>query len=305
MRKLQCLLLSLILLFLLLIQSGCQKNNSKLVIGYIKPSINHMPLSFILQQNQQISGNYEMISFTSGWEVQEAIAAGKLDLAIMPFTYAWTLRSKGYKVKTMACLERETDGIVVKDNIKAANDLNHAKIGVLRASSLEALLDDYAARNAIKFTPIYFRTPNELTEALSKGAVDAIVSYVPIIERMPSNLHVLHWFSDDYPGHPCCNLVVTERALETKSKQIYRLMALLQEGIDTFNSKSNDVIDYIANYFNLTPVQAGKAMQHVKFKLKVSAEDIAWERNMMQNFICKGYLENLSTDSDMYYISKD
>ncbi len=305
MTKWSLSLMTLILMGTMLLQTACEHKKPEMVVGYIKPSINHMPLTYALAQNPAAAKQYRMVAFASGWEVQEAVAAGKLDMAIMPFTYAWTLRSKGHKIKTMACLERETDGIISSAKISTPADLNHTRIGLLRASSLEALLDDYVSRIKIEYTPVYFRSPTELTAALSQGSVDAIVTYVPVIQKLPKDLKVIHWFSEDYPQHPCCNLIITEKALTDKPRLVKNLYDILQPGIDAFNTKSASATAFLSQYFSLNPAQTADAMQHVKYQSYVSEEDAAFERKMMQDFVKKGYLTSLPTYNEMYYFPKD
>jgi ABC-type nitrate/sulfonate/bicarbonate transport system substrate-binding protein len=60
---------------------ACAKTEPKLRLGFIKPSINHLPLSLLLQQNK-IAG-IKLVYFSSGWEAQEALISGKIDTAIL------------------------------------------------------------------------------------------------------------------------------------------------------------------------------------------------------------------------------
>ncbi len=84
---------SSVVLLALLLLSACGK--SSLRIGIIKPSIDHLPLSYGFQMKRMNAEIYTLVPFTSGWEVQEALVAGRVDAAIMPFTYVWNAAASG------------------------------------------------------------------------------------------------------------------------------------------------------------------------------------------------------------------
>ncbi len=78
----------IIICCLILTACGTQQTD-KLVIGLIKPSMNHLPVQYALDNISGEQKNYQFEYFHSGWETNEALVAGRIDLAIMPFTYAW------------------------------------------------------------------------------------------------------------------------------------------------------------------------------------------------------------------------
>jgi NitT/TauT family transport system substrate-binding protein len=290
----------IIVLCLLITLTSCQTHQQKLRIGIIKPSVNHFPLSFAYQRQLLNPARFELISFSSGWEAQEAIAAGKLDAAILPFTYVWTLQSKGHQVKTLSCLERETDALVTKMDSKDWKALPNPKIGLLRASSLEALLLDYAQSQNLHYKPVYFRSPAELTEALRSSSVDAIVCYEPLISKMGDTAQVVHWFADNHPNHPCCNLVASQTALNRQSALLTELQSALHKSVEFLAIHPEEAIKALSQSYQLTAEQAEQALAHVKYDLSTSTQDKVFERSMMQTFIQSGYLKTLPADSEIY-----
>jgi ABC-type nitrate/sulfonate/bicarbonate transport system substrate-binding protein len=136
---------------------------------------------------------------------------------------------------------------------------------------------------------------------LTQGKVDAAVSYVPVIQKMPDDLHVLHWFSEYYPGHPCCDLVATEQALHTRQGMIRKLLATLQSGIYDVESAAPAALSFMADYYLLSPKQTAAALEHVRYRTEITAQDKAFERKMMQAFVTKGYVKTLPADQEMYY----
>jgi len=257
-------------------------------------------LTLALQKNYIKPSELKIIHFTSGWEVQEAIAAGKIDLAIMPFTYAWTSVAKGYKLKIVSCLERETDGILTSASIQDIKELQNKKIGLLRASTLEILMQDTAGLNSIEYESVYFRTPTEMIAALKAEEVDAIVCYVPLIQKIGADYHVLHWFSETYPGHPCCDLVATEQILKSAQGKINNLLDGMSKATSDIVNPAEEVFVLMANLYGLDRQQSVEALKYTRFEIALTEADKLFERQMMEEFIANAYLKKLPATDDIY-----
>ena len=275
---------------------ACAKTEPKLRLGFIKPSINHLPLSLLLQQNK-IAG-IKLVYFSSGWEAQEALISGKIDTAIMPFTYVYTAVAKKYPLRIISFFERESDAVVVSQQISRPIDLNGKRIGLLKASSVDLLMHSWAKTEGFEFVPVYFRTPNEMTGALDTGAVQAIVAYVPVVQKLSSK-RVLHWFGNEHPQHPCCDLVVNINQLGVGQVTLLRgLMDHLKERL-VMADPSLSTRYLIANY-GLDSLQASQALEHTIFKMGLDADGIAFERQLMQQALELGYLQSIPQAEDIY-----
>lgn len=294
--------LSLCLLLALLILTSCRSNQKDMPLkfGIIQPSIDHLPLDVALKNFYLDSTQLQIISFTSGWEVQEAITAGKIDIAIVPFSYAWAAVAKGYKLKIISCLERETDGIITSTSITDLQQLNKRKIGTLRASTIEILMQQTAKTRGFSYEPVYFRTPSEMIAALQSKDVDAIVCYVPLMQKMSETYHVLHWFAADYPAHPCCDLVVREEALKRHPKYIKDIIAGLQKASEDITRPDETVMDLMKKTYSLDDLQAVDALRHTVFNTKVTEADKQFEQQMMQFFLDNEYLDKLPSISEVF-----
>ncbi|MFO7659468.1 MAG: ABC transporter substrate-binding protein [Candidatus Cloacimonadaceae bacterium] len=293
----------LLAMLIILLLSACKTkmDNTMLRIGIIKPSIDHLPLTYAIQKGYLDAAKFKIVYFTSGWEVQEAITANRIDLAIMPFTYAWTAIAKGYKMKIISCLERETDGVIAGVKYNNINELHKKRIGLLRASTLEILMQDSALRNGIDYIPIYFRTPSEMIAALQTSDVDAIVSYVPLIQKLSSEYHVLHWFSETYPGHPCCDLVATEFVTTSHTRELQTVLTALQKAASDLTNPSEEVFELISNLYGLSRQQALEALQHTRFDVSLTESDQEFERLMMAAFIKNSYLKSLPANKKVFF----
>lgn len=291
----------LVLLILSLALISCQRSSEVLRIGIISPSIDHLPLSFAFDKGMLPSTNYALVRFSSGWELQEALIAKSVDMAIMPFTYAWNAASKGYPIKIVSFFERETDGIVASPKITSVAELEGKKVGVLKASSIDVLMQDLAHQEQLSYEPVYFRTPNECFAALNAGEVDAIVSYVPLIQKAAAKLNVIHWFGEDHKHHPCCDIVVNTEVLnKTKTGHYRKLLPVLTKVIDMIDARTVQIMDYVKQTYGLDDATANDALNHTAFILGLDDEGKAFEARMTDLSIKSGYQTQQIGFSEIY-----
>jgi NitT/TauT family transport system substrate-binding protein len=295
-----CFAIAGIFLVVMLLSCSNPAVPDKIRIGIIKPSIDHLPLALALKKGYLDKDKFELTQFTSGWETQEAIISGRIDLAIMPFTYAWTAVEKGYDLKIISCLERETDGILTSNKITSLKDLDKKKVGLLRASTLEILMQDMARFNSFTYQPVYFRSPSELVSALQGGDVDAIVCYVPIIQKMGTDFHVLHWFAETYPGHPCCDLVTSGHLSDRHAGKIKALKSALQKAADDISKPTASAFKLLSETYGLDELQSIDALKHTVFNVSLTEADMMFERQMMESFLESGYVKKLPTNEELY-----
>lgn len=246
----------------------------------------------------------EVRYFASGWETSEALAAGRLDAAILPFTYAWIAVSRGLPVRIASFFERESDGIVARRTIATLADLQGKRIGVLRASTLEVLAVMALRARSLQAELVPLRGPAEMAAALQAGDVDALSFYVPPILALGEEFHVLHWFGDDHPGHPCCDLVVYEPSLEFKRPALVRLQAALARAAARVACDAGaggaPAADIAGDLYGLSPQLAAAALTRTRFALGREASGRAFELEAAAVMRELGHLNTVPDTSDVY-----
>ena len=217
------------ILFLLIL--SCTRNQESLKIGIIAPAFNYLPLKVAEEKGYLKDLNYVMVRFNSGWELGEALIAKKVDAAILPFTYCLQAQAKGINIKIISCLEHEDDGIIARKGIEKIDDLNGKRIGCLKASTIEILLLRFLEEKSIAKTKIiYFTSPMEMWAALEKGEVDALSYYVPGIIKADNKIgKILHWYSNDWKMHPCCDIAGAEELIKKTSSQVNKLLNAIDQ----------------------------------------------------------------------------
>jgi len=281
---------------------SCSTNTGdKLRIGIIGPSLNHFPLDFALKYEKMDRQDFIIKKFSSGWETNEALVAEKIDLAILPFTYIWSDVAAEKKVKIISFLERESDGIIAKKDLKTISDLDGKKIGVLRASTLDVFAEMLADEHQIKPEFVYFRTPMEMAAALNAEEVDALSFYVPSIFNFNSRFHILHWYSDDYPHHPCCDLAATETALATKSEQIKKFISNLNENCSELVQDPQVAFETIQTTYRISNQTSKNSLYNTKFIMNLDKTGKEFEEKAIQKMLDKGYIESAVSPEDVYF----
>ncbi|MDO9578351.1 MAG: ABC transporter substrate-binding protein [Candidatus Cloacimonadales bacterium] len=292
----------LIGILVLLILSSCGTNQSgKLRIGIISPSLNHFPLDFAFKFEILKQNDFVVKKFSSGWETNEALVAGKIDLAILPFTYVWSDVAQGRNVKIISFLERESDGIIAKKDIEKISDLDGRKIGVLRASTLDIFAEMLADEHQIKPEFVYFRSPMEMAAALNAGEVDALSFYVPPIFNFNSRFHILHWYSADHPHHPCCDLAATESALANKTEQIRKFLRSLKESCSELVQDPQVAFETIQTSYRISLQTSKNSLYNTKYIMNLEESGRDFEEKAVRKMIEKGYIETNVKPEDVYF----
>ena len=292
----------IIWLLLILTLLGCtNRSKDKLIIGIIKPSLNHLPFDFGLATEFLDRENYVIKKFASGWETNEALISDKIDVAILPFTYTWLAISNGKKVKIISFFERESDGIIANPDIKTIEQLQGKKIGVLRASTLDIFAELFSEEHKIIMEFVYFRTPMDMASALRSKEVDALSYYVPSIFKFPSDYNIVHWYGDDYPLHTCCNITATEDAIESKFDLISEFLTGLEAATAELNKSPDTAYKAVEEFFKLYPPYSKQSLYHTKYVMGLDEKMKEFELKAFNKMIEKGYAENPVTLENVYF----
>ena len=290
----------MLLIFILLL--GCaNRSEDKLIVGIIKPSLNHLPFDFGLATKFLDRENYIIKKFASGWETNEALISEKIDVAILPFTYTWLAVSNGKKVKIISFFERESDGIITSPDIKTLDQLQGKRIGVLRASTLDIFAELMSDDHKINMEFVYFRTPMDMATALRSKEVDALSYYVPSIFKFPSNYNIVHWYGDDHPLHTCCNISATEDAIGSKLGLIKEFLKGLEAATNELNKSPDTAYKAVEEFYKIYPPYSKQSLYHTKFVMGLDEKMKEFELNAFNIMIDKNYAENPVTPENVYF----
>jgi len=279
---------------------GCGEQEEGQVLRVIEPSLNHLPYDLAAVMDDPGLAGVEVRRFASGWEANEALVAGRIDAAILPFTYAWSDVAQGLPVRVAGFLERESDGIVTRREITTLEELAGRRIGVLRASTLEVLAAMALHARGIAAELVPLRSPSEMAAALRRGDVDALSFYVPPILELGDRFHVIHWYGDDHPDHPCCNLAVHGGRVAGKRAELARLQAALAVAALRAESDRDQAAQLAARRFGLSEDTAREALARLRFRPGREEAGRNFELQAARTMRRLGYLATIPDTADVY-----
>ena len=280
---------------------GCSTRKERLQVGIIAPSTNHLPLLIALEEELLSETDLQIHRFASGWEANEALINGKIDLAIVPFTYAWQARSERKGVRIISFLERESDGIIARCEINRVEELEGKKVGILRASTLDVFFHLIVDDLGIKPEVIYFRTPTEMAAALTSGSVDALSFYVPPIFQFDERFHPLLWYSDYFPEHPCCDIMVFEESLERKRTQIESFLSAMQKSSEILQDDPERGVVITIEHFGYDREVAEWTLRHQKFITGLDDSGKLFQQKVASKMAEMGYLREDVDPTEVFY----
>ncbi|MCD4828990.1 MAG: ABC transporter substrate-binding protein [Candidatus Cloacimonetes bacterium] len=281
----------LILLAAILVLSACSSRDDRLALGIIRPSLNHLPVQVALRQSFLSADDVDIRPLATGWETGEALAAGRLDMAVMPFTYAWRSAAAGMDVRIVSFLERESNGLLARPGLDSLPALDGARVGVLRASTLELLAAMAATDLGLRLEPVPLRSPGEMLVALRSGEVDAVSYYVPPI--LVEGREPLLWYGSLYPMHPCCDIAAHTVALDEKRAQVERVLDAIEQAVDWMSEHPAETAAIAAEVYGLEPQMAAEALRHVHYRTGLDAAGMTFERRAVEMLLAQDEIERI------------
>lgn len=207
----------------------------------------------------------EITSFTSGPILQQALAAGQLDMAYIgaPPVYHWF--SRGLKSQILAKVNYGQAAIITRSDSKIASlaDLKGKKLaGVKKGSGNDVLLRGYilgqeAKLDADKDLQIIDMPSGNMGASMQSGVVDAAFVWEPFKtqELLRGNAKLVY-DADDKLGKTVWYVVMAlPDAIEKKADGVSRVLRAHKKAVEFLNSAPDAGNDIIADAFNIAPVQ--------------------------------------------------
>ena len=254
----------------------------------------------------------EITSFTSGPILQQALAAGQLDMAYIgaPPVYHWY--SRGLKSQILAKVNYGQAAIIARSdsNIKSLADLKGKKLaGVKKGSGNDVLLRGYilgaeGKLDADKDLQVIDMPSGNMGASLQAGVVDAAFVWEPFKtqELLRGNAKIVY-DADDKLGKAVWYVVMAlPETIEKKSDGLQRALSAHKKAVDFLNSSPTAGNDIIADAFNISPIDgpAGKkysptdvvaaARKNLGWEWKLTDADQAFIQQLMGYSLALGFI---------------
>gem|GEM_PF-609678 len=298
-----CSLLFALCFGLLALTVNCRHGSAdaSLQVGIIAPSLDWLPLAVAQDAGALNRQKLEYARFNSGWELGEALVAGRVDVAILPFTYVISAAAQGSPVRIVACLEHEDDGIIARPGITRIEELAGRKVGCLKSSTIELFLRRALERRGVAAELVYFASPMEMWAALERGDVSALSAYVPGIIKADRKIgNIIHWYREDSPMHPCCDIAVHLDRTRTKTTAVRRLLNGIRLGAELIAKDTARAVAVAARNYDLPDSIALLSLRQTPFRLSLTRAEKDFELATARQMKELGYVAREPGEKELY-----
>ncbi|WP_455923099.1 ABC transporter substrate-binding protein [Pseudomonas putida] len=276
--------------------------------------------------------------------IQQALAAGELDVAYVgtPPVYQWY--SRGLKSTILAKVNYGQAAVLVGDKspIATLQDLKGKKLaGVKKGSGMDVLLRGYvlkdkAGLNADQDLNIIDMPPGNMNAALERGIVDAAFAWEPFVSQaelrgtarvlfdvsqaeLRGTARVLFDVNQALPQYPWYVVIALPKTLQERPDDVVKLLRAHRKAVAFLNEHPDEANRIIADAFRLEPVQGadGKTISpeqivaRARTRLGWSADlkpaDLAFIQRLMNDSKALGFMDTAMTPAqlvDTSYLEK-
>ncbi len=222
----------------------------------------------------------EVVQLTDGPLVQQALAAGEVDMAYIgsPPMYHWY--SNGLDSRILAKVNYGQAAVVARkdSNINSVADLKGKKMaGVKKGSGMDVLLRGFVLRDtgkleADKDVSIITMPSANMVGSVEEKVVDAAFMWEPFISQSLArgNTKVVMDVNQAEPNYPWYVVIARPKAMQERHDDIIKALRAHKKAIDFLNSAPTAGNDIIISTFKLDAVQDAAGVSH-------SAEEIVTE----------------------------
>ncbi|WP_460107287.1 ABC transporter substrate-binding protein [Pseudomonas sp. H1_F01] len=299
-------------------------------VGYVFAMANAPALIADKQGYYREEGlNVDLKSLGDGPVIQQALAAGELDVAYVgtPPVYQWF--SRGLQSRILAKVNYGQAAVIVdaKSPITSLDALKGKKLaGVKKGSGMDVLLRGYVLKEKAGLDPdkdldIIDMPPGNMNAALESGVVDAAFSWEPFVSQsvLRGSSRILLDVNQALPQYPWYVVIALPKTLQERPDDVVKLLRAHRKAIAFLNEHPAESNRLIAEAFKLEAVQGtdgktiapdaivAQARTRLGWSADLQASDIQFIQRLMDYSHDLGFIETtLKTDQivDTSYLEK-
>ncbi|SMC29609.1 NitT/TauT family transport system substrate-binding protein [Andreprevotia lacus DSM 23236] len=209
----------------------------------------------------------EVKSFGDGPVVQQALAAGELDVAYVgaPPVYQWF--SRGLDSRILAKVNYGQAAVIAdrSEGVKTVADLKGKKLaGVARGSGMDVLLRGFVLKEIGGLDPdkdvdIVSMPPANMATALQNQQVDAIFTWEPFASEslLSGRGRLVLDVNQKLPNYPWYVVMAPAKTLKERPDDVIRLLRAHIKAIDFLQKNPDEANRIIADAFQIAPIKNG------------------------------------------------
>jgi NitT/TauT family transport system substrate-binding protein len=256
--------------------------------------------------------NVDIKSFNDGPLLQQAVAAGDLDVAYVgsPPVYHWF--SRGLESKILAQVNYGQAAVITnaKSSINTVSDLRGKKLaGVAKGSGMDVLLRGYVLKEKAKLDPeqdvtiINMPAPN-MNAALEHNEVDAAFSWEPFVSQslLRGTSKLVLDVNKELPQYPWYVVISLPKTLKERPDDVTKLLRAHLKAIAYLQTHPEESNQIIAQEFKLESTQGinGKvvkpeeivqeARKRMGWSARLDAKDLQFVQRLMDYSLSLGFI---------------
>lgn len=317
-RKKRYLIFIISLLSIIYLCYGCGKKEEKATIrigsnralGTITP---YMAEKLGYFEDNNI--NFDILEFSDGTVLMEAMAAGELDMAIVGVVPAAAWRGKGIEIKVIASANGGGHVILTtkQKEIENIKDLKGHKLATPSIGTVaDALLRSYILKKEevspeeIEIIP-GMKPADMGTALLMSNEVDAIMTWEPFAsdtELKSDDVQVVFDASEEWKEeredtstYPVNVICVTESFLEENKELLQQVLDKIEDTVEYMNHNEEESTKLMSEILSMDKTVISNARKRVKFTYNIDVEAVYttlyWAYELK-------YLDNLPEQSELF-----
>jgi NitT/TauT family transport system substrate-binding protein len=254
----------------------------------------------------------ELKSFGDGPLLQQAVAAGEIDVAYVgaPPVYQWF--SRGLEGKILAKVNYGQAAVIAANEVPAqtVTDLRGKKLaGVAKGSGMDVLLRGYVLKEHAKLDPerdisIVAMPPANMNAALDRHVVDAAFSWEPFVSEalLRGGSHLVLDVNKVLPNYPWYVIMAVPKTLRERPDDVLKLLRAHSKAVAFLNERPDAANRIIVDAFKIAPIQTtdGKtvapesvvkeARKRLGWSAKLEAADQQFIQRLMDYSLSLGFI---------------
>ena len=307
-------IISVLAVMAIVFSGSVYADKEKIRIGWVYAMAN-APIIIAQEKGyfDELGLDVEIRSFTSGPIVQQALAAGELDMAYIgaPPVYHWF--SRGLDSRILAKVNYGQAAVIVRKDsgIDDLQGLRGKKVaGVKKGSGMDVLLRGYVLGEEAKMQPdkdvsIVPMPSGNMGPSVESKVVDGAFIWEPFTSQseLRGDSKVIFDMNQAVPKYPWYVVMAMPEALKNKRSAIKKVLAAHKKAVEFLNSSPDAGNDIIAKAFKLETVKNEKtgetvtgtqivaqARKRLGWEWDLTDKDLHFIQNLMDYSLSLGYI---------------
>jgi NitT/TauT family transport system substrate-binding protein len=254
----------------------------------------------------------ELKSFGDGPLLQQAVAAGEIDIAYVgtPPVYQWF--SRGLEGKILAKVNSGQAAVIVSAElpVQTVAELRGRKIAsVARGSGMDVLLRGFVLKEVGKLDPdrdltVVAMPPANMNAALDRHVTDAVFSWEPFVSEslLRGGSRLVLDVNKALPNYPWYVVMAVPKTLRDRPDDVVKLLRAHARAVDFLNDQPDAANRIIVDAFKIAPVHtlAGKtiapeavvkeARKRLGWSAKLEPSDLQFIQRLMDYSLALGFM---------------